>query len=238
MNTDIRLKVGFLDNQKVVKLQRRLGAEAVLSLIRLWIYAAENKPDGILDGFDSEDIEIICCWSHADGILPALLKLKLLEQIVGGFIIHDWEEHNPWAANAKSRSEQAKEAAKTRWDKERFKKQVVKPHADRMQCVYDEHAEGNAPFLTFPYLTLPTQYSCSSEFSKTWVEWEEYRIERKKKLTKASVKKQIKTLSELPVQSAIDCLNTSIQNGWTGIFVNKINTGEKRTGLLRKNGVK
>ncbi|KJU86979.1 hypothetical protein MBAV_000824, partial [Candidatus Magnetobacterium bavaricum] len=54
MIADIRINVSFFKHPKTVKLQRRLGAEAVLSLQQLWI----NKSDGALTDMDYEDIAI------------------------------------------------------------------------------------------------------------------------------------------------------------------------------------
>lgn len=204
MNTDIRLKVGFLDNPKVVKLQRRLGAEAVLSLIRLWIYTAENKPDGILDGLDSEDIEIACCWTHADSILTALLDVKLLEQTNNGYIIHDWDDHNPWAAKANSRSEQAREAARKRWDKKGEQKQEV--NADRMPSASEQHADRNAPYLSLPSPTLqekpPLPKKYKGDFDSIW---EQYPKKDGKKEALRHFTATVKTEQDMiDIQTALD----------------------------------
>ena len=57
MNSDIRLSVGFFDHPKIIKLERQLGLEGVTALLRLWLWAAQNRPSGILSGMDGEDIE-------------------------------------------------------------------------------------------------------------------------------------------------------------------------------------
>lgn len=221
MNTDLRLKIGFLDHHKIKKLQRRCGDGAVLSLIRLWCYAAANKSSGELSGMDAEDIEIAACWSHTERMLDVCGSLKLVEEIDGVFIIHDWEEHNPWAANAEARSEAARQAAEVRWAKGK-KKQPLKSNAGRMHSAYLAHTNGNAPFLSFPFLSLPDHLANSSEFAECWIGWEQYRKEKKNNLTKESVKRQIKTLSSLTVEQAIETLNKSIENGWVGIFPDKV----------------
>ena len=58
----------------------------------------------------------------------------------------------------------------------------------------------------------------SVEFVNTWSDWEEYRRQRKTKLTPMSVRHQIKFLSEFNEQDAIAIIRQSIQNGWTGLF--------------------
>ena len=46
MNADIRISVGFPNHPKTVKLERRLGFQGIRSLLALWTWAAQNRPDG------------------------------------------------------------------------------------------------------------------------------------------------------------------------------------------------
>ena len=118
MNTDIRLKVGFFHHTKTVRLERRLGADGVLSLLRLFAYTAQNKPDGDLIGMDSEEVEIAAGWNGDIGLfVNACRELKLLDICKGIISIHDWHVHQPWAAGAEKRSQQASDAANCRWEK-------------------------------------------------------------------------------------------------------------------------
>lgn len=118
MNADIRLKVTFPNHHKIKKLHRRLGPQGPLSLIYLWLYTAENKPDGVLSGMDAEDIEIAAQWDgDAGSMLQACLELCLVEKLADTYVIHDWKENNPYAAHAPIRAEKARRAAETRWGK-------------------------------------------------------------------------------------------------------------------------
>mgnify|MGYP000243346383 CR=1 FL=1 len=65
MNRDIRLSVGFFDHPKIIKLERQLGYEGVIALIRLWLWVAQNRPSGLLSGMDDEDIAIAALKSDA-----------------------------------------------------------------------------------------------------------------------------------------------------------------------------
>lgn len=65
---------------------------------------------------------------------------------------------------------------------------------------------------------LPALPFDSIEFANAWIEWEKYRAEKKQKLTPSSVKKQIAFLGGRPEKEAIEIINTSITNGWTGLF--------------------
>ncbi|MBK7542482.1 MAG: hypothetical protein IPI57_12020 [Candidatus Competibacteraceae bacterium] len=67
MNTDIRIDVGFLDHWKTDLLVCACGAEGIIALMRLWIFAAQNKPDGRLVGVKDEMIERIAKWRGERG---------------------------------------------------------------------------------------------------------------------------------------------------------------------------
>jgi hypothetical protein len=117
MNTDIRVDVGFLDHWKTETLISECGADSVLSLIRIWIFAAQNKPTGRLFGIKSTMIERVAKWRGEGGkLLNCLTDLRFIEQDADGvWCLHDWEEHNPYAAHAEWRKERAKKANSARW---------------------------------------------------------------------------------------------------------------------------
>jgi hypothetical protein len=105
MNSDIRLSVGFFDHPKTIRLMRQLGHEGVIALMRLWLWAAQNRPSGILAGMDEEDIEIAARWDGDQGAFNAVATaVKFLDCIDGVYHIHDWREHNAWQSAAESRS--------------------------------------------------------------------------------------------------------------------------------------
>ena len=80
MNIDIRLKLDFFEHPKARKLRRRLGAEGVLCLLRLWLWAAANRPEGILRGLDADDLELAAQWEGRPGeLVAALCEFRLLE---------------------------------------------------------------------------------------------------------------------------------------------------------------
>lgn len=67
----------------------------------------------------------------------------------------------------------------------------------------------------------------SEEFQNTWTEWELYRKQKKQKLTAVGARKQIKFLAKFTEREAIDILNQSMTNGWTGLFELKSNDKQK-----------
>ena len=130
MSADIRIAVGFPNHPKTVKLDRRLGFQGIRSLLALWTWAAQNRPDGNLGGangrptvvqrpLDEEDIEIAAQWPGEPGAFVAtLVTLGWLDQTERGYLLHEWQQHNPWVAAATDRS-----------DKARFSR-VAKTHPD------------------------------------------------------------------------------------------------------------
>jgi hypothetical protein len=61
------------------------------------------------------------------------------------------------------------------------------------------------------------------DVQKSWQDWEQYRKEKKQKLTPSTAKKQMDFLGGRAGPEAIAIINQSILNGWTGLFELKTN---------------
>lgn len=59
MNTDIRLLVSFKGHRKRKRFKMVIGLEATDYLIDLWLTAAEDRPDGILSGWDDTELHLL-----------------------------------------------------------------------------------------------------------------------------------------------------------------------------------
>ena len=106
MNTDFRIAVGMTTHPKTIKLMRRCGDRAFFCLINLWSWAALHKPDGNFAGMDGEDVEIIAGWEGEEGAFAEqLCAVGFMDCDNGNFSLHDWLEHNPWAAGSDERSD-------------------------------------------------------------------------------------------------------------------------------------
>jgi hypothetical protein len=109
MNTDFRISIDFWQHPKTKKLIRRAGLEGVRSLQILWSWAAVNRSNGSLSGMDGEDIELAADWTGDIGMLiKALEELHWIDKTDEGYVLHDWQEHNPWAADAEARGDKAR----------------------------------------------------------------------------------------------------------------------------------
>lgn len=116
MSNDIRINTSFFSNLKTKKLRKVFGGEGIISLIVLWMYAAENNPKGDLTGMTAEDIATITDWEgDPTEYLDTLVSIGFLDRDKGGLVIHDWEKHNPWVFHAQERSQRAKKNVEKRW---------------------------------------------------------------------------------------------------------------------------
>lgn len=112
MNSDIRIKIGFRRHPKTIRLERAVGAEAVLALIELWCWAAIYKPLGDLRGMDDKDIATAAAWAGDEAkFVEALQKTGWLD----GKKLHDWHDHQGYVIHAPDRSRKAKKASQARW---------------------------------------------------------------------------------------------------------------------------
>jgi hypothetical protein len=110
MNTDIRISTKLLHHHKFTKFKRKVGPMAAEHLLQLWCYVADNRPGGVLEGMDHEDIAIAGHYEgDADEFVDILLSVGWIDLNEDGiYCIHDWIDHNPWAANSDERGDQSR----------------------------------------------------------------------------------------------------------------------------------
>ena len=149
MANDARISTALPIHPKTVKLQRRLGVEAGWFLVRLFLWVADNRYDGGLGGLTTEDIEIAIGWEGELGtFVRALVEVGFLEGGEGAYCVHDWAEHNPWAANRPKRQAASRAANSARWAREN----LPDTDANRMRTGCDAD---NSGIPTQPNPTLP-----------------------------------------------------------------------------------
>lgn len=168
MSEDCRLSTGLPDHPKMLKIQRRLGHGGCWAVVCLFLWVANNRSDGNLTGMSDEDIELAARWSGDQGALVRqLVDVRFLDGESGSYVIHDWAEHNPWAAARGQRIEAARRAAVQRWNREPRSEgnatdvqPACDPDAHRMRRAPNR----NAP--TPPNPTHPTQQSAPKNKSE------------------------------------------------------------------------
>lgn len=116
MNSDIRVSTTFRNHRKRRKLDRELGMPSGGFLVDLWIGSAMSRPDGILTGWDETDIAIEAGWNGDAGeFVRALVDTGWLDEIENGYALHDWVDHNGYAAAATDRTGKAVFSNLKRW---------------------------------------------------------------------------------------------------------------------------
>ena len=110
MNTDIRISTNLVKHHKIKRLIRQTGYEGFYSLICLWTYVSLTAVNGRLTNMDALDICLAAEWAGDDceGFVKVLADLRLIEKDGDDYVIHDWQQHNPWASDAKNRGDKAR----------------------------------------------------------------------------------------------------------------------------------
>jgi len=112
MPSDARIATGLPAHPKTKKLIRRLGPGAGWHLVCLFLWAVSNRSNGNLAGMSDEDLEIAVDWAGEPGaFVGALVEVRFLDGEEGARSIHDWADHNPYAASAEDRSQSSAWAA-------------------------------------------------------------------------------------------------------------------------------
>lgn len=120
MTDDVRLAVGLRHHRKTKRLRRALGAEGCWSLVCLFLWVGDERWTGDLSGLSDEDIEEEADWRGEPGMLVReLVSVGFLVGKANARKIHQWAEHNPYAAAKGERIEKGRVAAVARWEKER-----------------------------------------------------------------------------------------------------------------------
>ncbi len=146
MNHDVRIAVGLPAHPKTKKLRRRLGADGVLALVWLLLWAGQNRADGDLAGMTDEEIELAVDWTGEDGALVAALEdVRFLDGEAGARRIHDWADHNPWAAGAEARSEKSRWAALCKQHGRSEAARLMPEYAKRVGAASHSDASGMPP---------------------------------------------------------------------------------------------
>jgi hypothetical protein len=212
MADDARLSTALPRHPKTVKLKRRLAGDGCWSLVCLFLWVADNRCDGNLDGLSTEDIEIASDWSGEPSVfVAALSEVGFLDGDEGKFSIHDWAEHNPYAASKGMRVEAARNAARKRWG--------CDPHTEGIPTAQ----KGNAHHHTTPH---PIEQKDKPFEPPVWVPekaWNDFLMMRqklRKPMTTRAKELMVGKLEKLLNQGhdTESVLNQSIARSYTDVY--------------------
>jgi len=158
---DARISCALPAHPKCKKLEKRLGDAGPWALVRLFLWCAQNRSDGDLAGMSDEDIELAIDWAgEQDALVATLVAIGFLDGEPRQRRIHDWHEHNPYAAGAKARQEQARKAGLiSRYGEEKGRSMFHADQARRRQGANSESTgspTGSAPHVSAPSTPLPS----------------------------------------------------------------------------------
>lgn len=124
MNTDIRLHITFWGHHKTKRLKSALGSDGIESLLKLWLWTAQNRPSGILTSMDTRDIELVSDWNGLEGeFFKTCHDIGWIDDSDGKsrtYEIHDWRVWNPYAAAEDERRSQGRLAKLAQANKEAY----------------------------------------------------------------------------------------------------------------------
>lgn len=104
--SDIRISTALPQHPKYKRLRARLGWPGIAHLFHFWLWVRTNRPGGDLTGMSGEDIELAIDWPGEPGAFTAaMVDVRFLDGADGCYRVHDWDEHQPWAAGFEDRSE-------------------------------------------------------------------------------------------------------------------------------------
>jgi len=146
MTDDVRLSVGLRRHRKTKRLKRILGADGCWSLVCLFMWVGEERWTGDLSGLSDIDLEEESDWEGEPGrFVATLIDVGFMDGDEFDRSIHDWEEHNPYAAGKGARIERGKRGADARWNK----------HASSMLLASPSNAQGQCPPAPAPAPAQP-----------------------------------------------------------------------------------
>lgn len=234
MADDARISTALPRHPKTIKLKRRLGAGGCWSLVCLFVWVADNRSDGKLDGMSDEDIEIAADWAGESGAFVKILaEVGFLDGAERVYRIHDWAEHNPWAANRGKRVEAAKSAAAQRWARGTQDQRtthecdndagqmpsVCDPHPQRIRVAMPttqpnptrQHHTKNSTGAVAPADWIPID---------AWAGFIEMRRRIRSPLTERAVRLIVSSLEKLRAEGCDvgAVLDQSTQNDWKGVY--------------------
>ncbi|MGH8076605.1 MAG: hypothetical protein ACREPE_04685 [Lysobacter sp.] len=109
-----------------------------------------------MGGYTDEDLELAIDWTGEVGALVSrMAAVGFLDGPEGSRAIHDWAEHNPWAAGADARAEGAKWAALCKRYGHQGASLRMPDYAARMRTGRDAHAGRTEPHSE-PHAPLPS----------------------------------------------------------------------------------
>lgn len=138
------------DHTKVLDLSAalKMDKDAVVGkLIRLWVWALNNREDGLIRARDVPTVgDVMRIKGKAEKVIAAMVKVRLLDPVEGGYMIHGWDEHVHRLMETRERNR-----AQARERKRRQRANEKSSHVDVTRDVRDTNPACHAATVPKPY---------------------------------------------------------------------------------------
>ena len=157
MSLWIKVFTSFYSHRKTIRLQRKLGFDALWLPPRLWAYCAENQPDGNLADYSPEELARLLGYNkNAKAMVQGMIEAAFLDD--NPLRIHDWDVHNNYHGVYADR---AKKAAQARWKKDEIRGDQDEKRGEEMSKHCSSIPSSNASSTTKSAGAAPTSQSDS-----------------------------------------------------------------------------
>lgn len=138
------------DHTKVLDLSAalKMDKDAVVGkLIRLWVWALNNREDGLIRTRDVPTVgDVMRIKGKAEKVIAAMVKVRLLDPVEGGYMIHGWDEHVHRLMETRERNR-----AQARERKRRQRANEKSSHENVTRDMRDENPACHAATVPKPY---------------------------------------------------------------------------------------
>jgi hypothetical protein len=221
----IKMRIDLQTHPKVFRMVSALKADRLRIIGGLhiaWSIFDTHSDDGVLHGYSVDAMDAVVGWP---GFTQAMIEVEWASvQDDGSLVMPRFDEHN--GASAKRRANDSERKRNDR--KNNSVRNVSASDADKTRTREEKRREekkeqdqkhgAGAPAKSGKFDPLTAKPENVSE--KAWADWCQHRKEIRKPLTAKSCEQQAKAL--LGHAAPDQVLATSISNGWTGIFPDKV----------------
>lgn len=227
----LKLYHEMLDDPKVMTLRPALRWRFVEALL----VAGEMDQEGLLPGVKEYAWRVRCDFETVETELTELVDAGLLSRDDGQWTVTKFAERQAPVSGAERvarlRKQQQKQGYYSDVTPELRKRNesVTKRYTD-IDTDTDTDTESNG--ATAPAAAkrntddVPIPDSLNTpEFVEAWDRWKKYRSEIRKPLRPTTTKAQLKKAAEYGAADAIKVIELSIENGWIGLFWERLENG-------------
>ena len=220
----IKMRIDLQTHPKVFRMVSALQADRLRIIGGLhiaWSIFDTHSSDGVLVGYTVEAMDAVVGWP---GFTQAMIDVEWASVNDGGSLVMPrFDEHN--GASAKRR---ANDSERKRNERKSPVRNLSASDADSLRTREEKRREekkeqdqkqGAGALSKNPKFD-PLTAKPENVSEKAWADWCQHRKEIRKPLTAKSCEQQAKAL--LGHASPDQVLATSISNGWTGIFPDKL----------------